>query len=178
MAAAPAVTTFSRATGEVGTLADDERPLALARTRPGLSWRSEDWLGQGLRSSCLCDQPRPRPAAGARRCWPRTPGRPCSGGARTAGATARGRLLRLPSPVPDAGAATAPAAAAQPARQRPATAPGATRTASAAKPAPAPTEHRRQAKQRREARKTSGSSLVGNSLQCDTVCQTMHGSPA
>jgi serine/threonine-protein kinase len=151
MAAAPAVTTFSRATGEVGTLADDEAPLALARTRRWPFVALGGLVGAGLALFLLVRPshvPAPPPAPGAAGLAPPA--------ARAPAAPAPQAPPRVaPAPValavPDAGAATAPAAAAQPARQRPATAPGAARTASAAKPAPAPTEHRRQVSKKRSA---------------------------
>ena len=153
MAAAPAVTTFSRATGEIGTLADDEAPLALARTRRWPFVALGGLVGAGLALFLLVRPshvPAPRAAAGAPAVAlpaAHTPTAPAPQPPPQRGMAPPPILLA----VPDAGAATAPAAAAQPARQRPATAPGASRTASAAKPAPAPTEYRRQVSKKRSA---------------------------
>jgi serine/threonine-protein kinase len=151
MAAAPAVTTFSRATGEVGTLADDEAPLALARTRRWPFVAIGGLVGAGLALFLLVrpsHAPTPTAATGAAGLAPPA--------ARSLAAPASQPPPRVaPAPValavPDAGAPAAPSAAAQPARQRPATAPGAARAASAAKPSPAPTEHRRQVSKKRSA---------------------------
>jgi serine/threonine-protein kinase len=153
MAAAPAVTTFSRATGEVGTLADDDAPLALARTRRWPFVALGGLVGAGLALFLLVrpsQVPAPRAAAGAPAVAvsaSHTPTAPAPQPPAQRGMAPPPILLA----VPDAGAATAPAAAAQPARQRPATAPGAARTASAAKSAPAPAEHRRQVSKKRSA---------------------------
>jgi serine/threonine-protein kinase len=151
MAAAPAVTTFSRATGEVGTLADDEAPLALARTRRWPFVAFGGLVGAGLALFLLVrpiHAPTPTAATGAAGLAPPA--------ARSLAAPAPQPPPRVaPAPVaftvPDAGAATAPATAVQPRRARPAPAPGAARTASAAKPSPATEEHRRQVSKKRSA---------------------------
>jgi serine/threonine-protein kinase len=141
MATAPAVTTFSRATGEVGTLADEEAPLALARTRRWPFVALGGLVGAGLALFLLV-----RPSH-----VPAPPSAPGAAGL----APPAARALAAPAPValaaPDAGAATAPAATAQPRRERPATAPGAARTASATKPSPATEEHRRPVSKKRSA---------------------------
>jgi hypothetical protein len=97
MAAAPAVTTFSRATGEVGTLADDEAPLALARTRRWPFVALGGLVGAGLALFLLVrpsHAPRQRAATGA--ACRRAPGRPRAGGACAAATSARGMA---PPPV-------------------------------------------------------------------------------
>ena len=144
MAAAPAITTFSRATGEVGPLTDDEVPLTLARTRRWPFVALGGLVGAGLALFLLVrpsHDPDPRAAAGA-------PG--------VAFPVARAPAARAPQqgvappPVvlaaPDAGA---PAAAARPVAERPATAPGAVRTVSATNPPPSPA--RRQVSRKRSA---------------------------
>ena len=153
MAAAPAVTTFSRATGEIGTLADDEAPLALARTRRWPFVALGGLVGAGLALFLLVrpsHAPAPRAAANAPDVAVPAAHSPTAPAPQPP--TQRGMA---PPPillaVPDAGTATAPSAAAQPARQRPATVPGAARTASAAKPSPATEEHRRPVSKKRSA---------------------------
>jgi eukaryotic-like serine/threonine-protein kinase len=153
MATAPAVTTFSRATGEVGTLADDEAPLALARTRRWPFVALGGLVGAGLALFLLVrpsHAPAPRPAAGAAAVAlpaAHPPAAPAPQPPAQRGMAPPPILLA----VPDAGAATAPATAVQPARERPAPAPGAARTASAAKTSPATEEHRRPVSKKRSA---------------------------
>ena len=133
--AASAVTTFSRATGEVGVSADEEALPAGVRSRRWPLLALGGLAAAGLALFLLVRFSHgPTPEAASESLAPSAAPSPASFG------------------VPDAGAAPAPSAA-EPAASRPASAaaaPAAARTASAAKPSPA-AEHRRQVKKRQNA---------------------------
>ena len=151
MAAAPAITTFSRATSEVEVSADDEAPLALARSRRWPLVALGGLAGAGLALFLLM---RPSPGPTPRAAAP-TPAVavPASQAAAPPAAQPPPQAGAVPSPVflgvPDAGAAAAPSAAEQPVRRRSATASGLARTVSAAQPSPAAAERRRQVTKKR-----------------------------
>jgi serine/threonine-protein kinase len=144
MAGAPSVTTFSRATGEVGVAASDEALPTVARHR---RWPLVALGGLAVMGLALfllvrpSHGPTPRDATGntgvaapaATR--PATPQPPSREGVAA--------VPVLPG-VPDAGAAAAPSATASPTRKPSSAAPAAARAASVANPSPPAPERRHQ----------------------------------
>jgi serine/threonine-protein kinase len=137
MAGAPAVTTFSRATGEVGVSADDEALPTVARHRRWPLVALGGLVGLGLALFLLVrpsHSPAPREATGspavpAARPAPPPPAPP--------------QQVAAPVPVaPDAGAAAAPSATAPSIGKPSSAAPAAARAA--AKPSPSGSERRHQ----------------------------------
>jgi len=143
-AGAPAVTTFSRATGEIGVAASDEELPTVARHRPWPLLALGGLAVMGLALFLLVRPshgPAPRDLTGSTgvavpaAARPATPQPPPQ-----QGAVAVPVLLG----VSDAGAAAAPSATASPTRNPSSAASAAARTASAAKSSPPATERRHQ----------------------------------
>jgi serine/threonine-protein kinase len=155
LAAAPAVTTFSRATGEVGASASDEALPTVSQHRrwPILAFAGLVAMGLVL---FLLVRPSHGPAPGA------TTG---STGVVVPAAAPSAARPATPQPlpqeraaaapvflgVPDAGAAAVPSATASPARKPSSAAQAATRAASAAKPSTPTTERRHQGSKKKGA---------------------------
>jgi serine/threonine-protein kinase len=148
-AGAPAVTTFSRATGEIGVTASDEELPKVARHRRWPLLALGGLAVMGLALFLLVRPSRglaPRDATGSTdvaipaAARPATPQPPPQ-----QGAVAVPVLLG----VPDAGAAAAPSATASPTRNPSSAASAAARAASAAKPSPPAPERRHQASKKK-----------------------------
>jgi eukaryotic-like serine/threonine-protein kinase len=155
LAVAPAITTFSRATGEVEASAGDEALPAVARSRRWPFVALGGLVGAGLTLFLLVRLSyRPTPEAATGHLGAAVPAVPASAAPALRPPLRQGAMPSQASfGVPDAGAAAAPSAAAQ-AGRRPASAAvasAAARAASAARPSPAATKHRRQVSRKEKA---------------------------
>ena len=145
MAGAPAVTTFSRATGEVGVSASDEALPTVARHRrwPVLALGGLAVVGLAL---FLLVRPSHRPTPGevTGSTGVAVPAASAAHSATPQPPSQQGAAVSVPPSVPDAGAAAVSSATAPPTRKPLSAASAAARTASAAKSSPPATERRHQ----------------------------------